>query len=283
MDRCESRDDCCTPYTTVVWQYVLILMAIVVLFSIVAGATEGQFGVEKTLTGLVLPVGFVWLNISAAMICGWLRRCNRLLLCGLTGIWILASAVTTSPLPDFMFAFLEKPLDGEFKPGVDRPLDIVVVFGGSTQMGPDRPEVSDAGDRLVYAAQLYHRQAAFRILATGHGADVDAVPILNDLGVSIGDVSTIEGRNTFEEISNLRDFLAKQQPKPRIGILSSAYHLPRIKRLAEKAGLKDLIPVSANHRIGAKSYTLLDFIPSLGPLAKFTDAQREFMGRLVGR
>ncbi|MFO0939193.1 MAG: YdcF family protein [Pirellulales bacterium] len=288
MSQCKAEQACCG-ISRVTVHYCLTIISVAFGVVLIATAFEGRFGFEKSLTGLVMPVGFLWLNLTAVMLSGWIGRWSRTGRISLTVAWLLMSALTTSPLPDKLYSFLETTLEGEFRPGADPPLDVVVVFGGGTQMGPYRPEVGEAGDRLVYAAQLFHGGYAKQLLATGHGADVETVTIWRNLAIPKDRISTIEGRNTFEEITNLVQWLKQQgledtsSGKYRIGIVSSAYHLPRIQRLANKAGLHGLIPVAAHHRVSPNSYSVLDFIPSLGPLAKFGDFQREMMGRLVGR
>lgn len=262
--------------------YALSMLAVVVLFALVAYAFDGKFGAEKTLTGLFLPVGFVWLNLTCATLVSWLRAATTLVRALVTIGWLLVSLITTSPLPDFCFRFVETPLEGEFQPGVDPPLDLLVVFGGGTQAGPHRAEVSGAGDRLVYAAELISQGHARKLLATGDETSDQALEIWTKLGIAEDLVSTLPGKTTFDEINNLKSVVG-EWPDQRVGILSSAYHLPRVQRLATSAGIHRVIPVAANHQSSVRPYTTLDFIPSLGPLTKFTDFQREMMGRLVGR
>ncbi len=289
MGQCEPEQVCGRVCKRSIVGYCLILSLIAVIFVLVATAFEGRFGLEKSLTGLVLPVGFLWLNLSTITLQSWIGKWSSSWRYGLVAGWLVTTSITTAPLPDLLFAQFERQLKGEFKPGVDQPLDVVVVFGGGTKLGPNRPEVADAGDRLVYGAQLYHCGHAHHLLATGEGADVQTVVIWRDLAIPAERISTIEGRNTFEEINNLVEWLKEYRNSTgadralRVGILSSAYHLPRIQRLADKAGLRDLIPVAANHKLSPDSYTVLDFVPSIGSLARFADVQREIMGRLVGR
>lgn len=289
MGRSES-EKCCNGIGN--WSLVRQCLLVVLLASgviLVSTAFEGRFGTEKSLTAMVMPVGFVWLNLSACMLQSWIGKWSSLWRCGFTVCWLIMTAITTAPVPDALYAQFERPIEGEFRPDVDPPLDVLVVFGGGTKIGPNRPEVAEAGDRLVYAAQLYHRGCARHLLATGKGADVETLVIWRDLAIPLEKISTIEGRNTFEEISNLVDWLDAMNKRDeagqakRVGILSSAFHIPRIQRLADKAGLKGLVPVSSHHRISPNPYTVLNFVPSLGPLTTFAEAQREMMGRLVGR
>lgn len=278
-ENCE--EDC--PKRSGLWRiYALLMFAVVVLFASAVYAFDGKFGAEKALTGLFLPVGLVWLNLTCATLLSWLRSATTLVRCLLTTAWLVVSLITTSPLPDFCFQFVEAPLEGEFQPDVDTPLDLLVVFGGGTQAGPHRAEVSAAGDRLVYAAQLLSQGHARKLLATGDETADQAVEIWTKLGISKELISTLPGKTTFEEIRNLKSVL-DEESEQRIGILTSAYHMPRVQRLASSAGFQRLIPVAAHHLTSDRPYTARDFIPSLAPLTKFTDFQREMMGRLVGR
>ena len=115
--------------------------------------------------------------------------------------------------------------------------DVVVVLGGGTsERGAGRAQLASDGERVITAARMFHAQKTRRILCTGtqrwraqesdlHFRD-EATQILVGLGVPVDQIGQLEGRNTTEEMQNLRSWI-EQQPDPslRVGILTSAYCL----------------------------------------------------------
>jgi uncharacterized SAM-binding protein YcdF (DUF218 family) len=277
------RDSRKSPINTGAWlKSLACVMAIVLGYLTIAYFSLGRSGIEKILTGFAMPLGVGWLLLTISLFFGWFNGSARLN-CWITGVcWVLMTVCCTAPVPDYLMKNLESHVTNEFRPNVDEPLDLLIVFGGGTVMGKNRAEAAVAGDRVLYGAQLYLQGKTKRLIATGDGHSEQTRQIWQQLNIPDTDVVLLPGANTFQEIENLKPFL-RQSTQQRIGILSSAYHLPRIERLATKAGVTGLIPVAANHRSRESKYTVIDFVPSPQHLLKFSDCFKEWLGGVVGR
>ena len=108
-----------------------------------------------------------------------------------------------------------------------------------------------------------------------------AEQIWTDLGIPKSDIMLIEGRNTSEELRNLSQWMEDQSPQ-RIGLLTSAYHLPRAMRLAKANGL-DLIPLAADQQAGTIDAVPLCLIPSRRGFRMTELATKEYLAALVKR
>jgi uncharacterized SAM-binding protein YcdF (DUF218 family) len=135
------------------------------------------------------------------------------------------------------------------------PFDAVFVLGGGTDLDPwGRPILATAGDRVITAAELWHKGKARFLVAGGTGRDL--VAGTRDLGqetraiwlaLGIPDTAIVvvdtPCLNTRQEIAAYRT-LQDRRGWGRLALVSSASHLPRALRLASKAGLA-FTPVGA--------------------------------------
>lgn len=267
------------------------MLSTTVVLSSGAAAAFGWQGVEKLLTEFAMPVGFVWLVSTTWMGLTWIRRDSRTRWLA-TAVWVALTAISTGPVPNLWMDHLES-LYPPYRAGSEPPLDVLVVLGGGTREGPTRSEVGAAGDRVVYAAQLYFQGHCGHLITTGSSAETlgrdskspteQTIELWTGLGIKRSAISTLPGRNTSEELKSLKANIALYQGK-RIGVLSSASHLPRVMRLAQAEGLFDLIPVPANYNGSSwNGMSIHDFVPSARHLEKFSICQREWLGGLVGR
>jgi uncharacterized SAM-binding protein YcdF (DUF218 family) len=183
------------------------------------------------------------------------------------------------------------PFDGQ-------SFDVLIVLGGGASTGANgRPQVTSAGDRIVLAAQLYQAGKARRIICTGEriramnpdGADPaqQGMLILEALGVPRGAIERSSGTNTAEELASIAQ-VAK--PGERMGLITSAWHMPRALRLARRHGL-ELEPVPADF-VGSRpdaaqppgfGATVLLCIPDAEALVVAARWEKEQLARIVGR
>jgi uncharacterized SAM-binding protein YcdF (DUF218 family) len=278
--------------------------AVGVLLIGLSGMLLGKVGIEKMLTTLMFPTQASWLLLS-----GWLLHsiyssirsnyARRRWLAPL-GIWCLFTLGGTPWLGNQCYRYLETR-ETLFKPDQDPPLDWLVVLGGATHQGPTRAEAGESGDRVVYAAQLFITGRARRLITTGsvihekfgsqNSPAVQTLEIWQGLGISAESIDTLPGINTSAELQALaqkiRDSEQAQplhQPGPlRVGLLTSAWHLPRAMRLARAAGLPELIPVAADHKMRHQPQALWEYVPSADNFLRLERCQKEFMARLVSR
>lgn len=253
---------------------------------------HGKMGLEKSLTSFSMPVGMIWL-----LLCGWVLQsfASRMLTSILFSTLICGvfSACALPVLPAWAIRYLETR-ETPFDPSRDPPLDVLVVLGGATNEAPSRAQLSRAGDRVMYAAELYQQGFTAKLLTTGSsmaglGGEVRRSPseqtieIWTKLGIPRADISTLPGHNTFQEMASLKELVSKQLAGKRIGLLTSAWHLPRAMRLARGQGLSDIVPVAANYLSKSDARTFVDYFPGAGNLDDCSLAQKEFMAQLLGR
>ena len=79
----------------------------------------------------------------------------------------------------------------------------------------------------------------------GKGVDMSEATtrIWTEAGIPAERITQLGGMNTSQEMIELRQFLG-EHPPARVGLLTSAFHMPRAERLARKNGLQ-LTPIPA--------------------------------------
>ena len=267
---------------------------------IVLGVTQDRNVVEKIATSLAMPAGFLWILLLTLCIQLWKQNKHShsgqpgaraatacLLLYSIVGNGIVADQMATALEANFLSV---NPLE-------ESPMDVVIVLGGGGGLGANgRLQGNGSGDRLILAAQLYHQKIAKRLICTGqriasmNASSVDPAEssreILMTLGVPDSAIEMVGGRNTSEEMQNLgRRF---QNSKERIGLLTSAWHLPRALRLANRNGLEP-IPLPADFRSAPKEKesTVGQIVESMIPngfaLGATWSFGKEYLAMLIGR
>ena len=267
---------------------------------IVLGVTQDRNVVEKIATALAMPAGLLWLLMLTLCIQLWRQNKQThagrpgavaatccFLLYSIAGNGIVADQMATALEADYLAV---NPLD-------ESPMDFVIVLGGGGGLGANgRLQGNGSGDRLILAAQLYHQKIAKRIICTGqriasmNSSSVDPADssreILMKLGVPESDIETVGGRNTSEEMQNLGSRF--KDSSERIGLLTSAWHLPRALRLANRTGLQP-IPLPADFRSAPKTEepTVGQIVESMIPngfaLGATWSFGKEYLGMLIGR
>ncbi len=199
-----------------------------------------------------------------------------------------------------------RPLPGSMQRTSDLRADVIVVLGGGAR-APAPPrlggELNEAGDRLLYAAQLYRQGAAPRVLLSGGrtewvgSASVPEAETMADiLTTSMGvprEALWLEtaSSNTYENAVETRAILEGRGAKTVI-LVTSAVHMPRAYRVFVKAG-QDVIPASTDYIVTQEDwayYTQPDFVvqlfnllPTADNLVRTTVVLREYIGICVYR
>jgi uncharacterized SAM-binding protein YcdF (DUF218 family) len=291
-------------------------LAPVTLVLVFAGAmlgitwqSQGMLAMQRVLIDLMMPVGLAWLASFWVAITQAMRGNRRHAL--LAGLVFVAITTLFSPLVNRELMRLT-----EAPPLALSPLDqdapvyrAVIVLGGGASLGSDgEPQFTTDGHRVAMAAQMWHAGKTQTIICTGDddfvpGAvpenpkDLDerdrwnpariGVELLASLGVPQEKLFRVGGINTYFEMQNLSAFLTTPPngfpSEGKIGLITSAFHIPRALRLAEAHGLKfDPIPVC--FRTGPREpLAVSDFIPHVNAGAQFYTLAREHLARLVGR
>ncbi len=245
---------------------------------------------EKAATLTVMPVGLTWTILAGRLIhVTWLGKLreNKRVLFSVIALWVLGSP----HLADWLVESMENSVPNTYRANIDPPLDVIVVLGGGTNMGPDRAQVAGAGDRVIYAAELFRAGKTKILVTTGQVVSglsrsetspaQQTIEIWQKLGIPREAMETFPGRNTFEEISQIKQRV-DQLAGRRVGILTSALHLPRAMRLAKAAGLS-AIPIAADVRSADNRFIPWEFMPQASNLDRLHFCQIELMARLVAR
>ncbi len=146
---------------------------------------------------------------------------------------------------------LARSLEWQNLPSETTPqAEVIVVLGGGTESGDyPRPmtEVNGAGDRVLYAAKLYHDGAAPIILVSGGNLGFSSArgdtpaeemtDLLNMLGVPTESIwQQDQSQNTYEDALYSAELLREKEITEVI-LVTSAMHMPRAKALFENQGI----------------------------------------------
>ena len=265
------------------------------LMLLAVGATPGGLAFQKLLGRLIMPAGLLWALLLATMLL--LLHIGRSLAAGWLLLFLsLYSTAGNAEVGAALLSWLER--DYREPPPIDAPpLDALLVLGGGTSLRPwGGAQLGPAGDRVMTAARMYHRGEARHIICSGTsigGLDqpdardlgAEAREILTDLGVPAKAITVVPGpRNTKEEIA--RYAVLMQEPawrdKTRVGMLTSAWHLRRAMRQADRAGLS-VLPVAADFKGDVFTPRIMAMIPSGNGFYRTKLAMWEIIGAAVGR
>ncbi|WP_017655495.1 YdcF family protein [Fortiea contorta] len=179
--------------------------------------------------------------------------------------------------------------------------DAIVVLGGATKSAsPPRPgvDLSEQGDRIIYAAQLYRQQKAPIIILSGGRIDwrgggasesADMADILTSIGIP-ADVIIQEpdSLNTYENAVNVRKILQSRNIS-RVLLVTSAMHMPRSLKIFQRQDIEAiatptdfLISENEVQELGSSpKAAILNLLPDTNNLHQFTNALKEYIGLFV--
>lgn len=178
--------------------------------------------------------------------------------------------------------------------------DVIVVLGGGTEPQVDprsMVEVNAAGDRVLYAFNLYQQGVAPVLLLSGGDIDFindspstpadDMAALMEMLGVP-RDVMIIqnESLNTLQD-AELSCALIKENHFESVILVTSAFHMPRSMALFEAQGCTAIpaptdfsITVDAWERLSNPTVQefILDLMPSYSHISTITKTLKEYFG-----
>ena len=236
------------------WHYLVLILVSILIVGVV-GLTSGKTMLVKLLSSLVEPVGLIWICLFVS---AYTLTISRMAIGSLLAwlAWLLLSLGGNSFVSSQLVRTLEQPyLDS--KPLEEEPFDAIIVLGGGTTTSPNGvPQVSLSGDRVLLAARLIEAGKTKRVLCTGTdwrplvGNDQqiceESGTILLEFAGQEVQVVRIKGENTDSEMESLEIWL-QDHPQPRLGLITSAWHMPRALRLAKLYNI-DVVPLPADFR-----------------------------------
>jgi len=291
---------------------LLAVAAFAGLLVIGTAAAEGVSMAQRVVTDLVMPIGMMWLLAFGAAVQQFRvgnRRAGSVLATAFMAIWLLFSSFVS----DAAIAAIEYPL-GSISPLADESPDyqaVIVLGGGAGRNYAGHTELGNAGERIAMAAKLWHAQKTGRIICTGtekpHSPPIfdlgdglgrssdfgDDDPaevgrdILRSLGVPPDRIFRCGGQNTISEMQHLAVQLPTfnfdaDDPKP-IGLITSAFHLPRAMRLAQSQQLA-FVPIPAGSYASGKNKRGIGIlVPTVGAGENVARAAKEILAGVIGR
>ncbi len=199
----------------------------------------------KFLGAALLPPASIAIGVIAGLVLMAirLRRTGKAIavLAVLQGI-LLASP----PVADALISPLEREAREAARRAEPCSYSAIVLLGGGVMPAapPAMPSAHllEAADRIVHAAQLFHRRMAPKIGVSGgkvrNVGDTEAQAMKNllmQLGVP-AEAIVLEGRsrNTLENIAFVHQIVGADP----VALVTSAYHMPRALRIARRIGLE---------------------------------------------
>jgi uncharacterized SAM-binding protein YcdF (DUF218 family) len=253
---------------------------------------------SKLLPLLVYPVGLASLLVIAGLLFRNRKRLrNSLLITAILILWIGGN---------HWVAFgLARSLEWQYLPLKDIPsADAIVVLGGATepaQFPRSTVELNSAGDRVIYAADLYKQGKAANILLSGGSiswldsrttstpAD-EMASIMEMVGVP-KDALWLQtaSQNTHEDAVFSLELL-KQKGIKRILLVTSAMHMPRAMALFKNHGV-EVIPAPTDYTVTQAGWDdlqvlnvqsiLINLIPNNSSISLTSNVLKEYIGMLV--
>jgi len=171
-----------------------------------------------------------------------------------------------------------------------------LLLGGGTSVAPSgQSQLNTNGDRLVVALRMYRAGKFKKIICSGTSSFEDdlikgpgetAVEILQNLGVPESDLVLLPGANTSQEMANLKRWVMQKSDAGievgRVALVSSAWHLPRVKRLTRGLEL-DIAPVPANFLSAPIAATPHVVVPGVSQIFITSQILKELLAGIVGR
>ena len=249
---------------------------------------------SKLLPIFVYPLGLACVLLVFALGLSWKRSA-----------WVplpiaLALLVLLIGSNDSINNALVRSLEWQHLPSDIPPAEAIVVLGGGIKSASaPRPmvDVSEQGDRVLYAAKLYQDKKAPLIITAGGripwlGSDkpesADMATLLEMMGVpQQAIIEEPDSLNTHENAVNVKAILEARGIE-RVLLVTSALHMPRSLLIFKRQGI-EAIPAPTDFLITEGSQAdspqeiLLDFLPDAGRLDSTTKALKEYIGTVIYR
>jgi uncharacterized SAM-binding protein YcdF (DUF218 family) len=235
---------------------------------------------RRTLLFACMPMGLAWLLVgglaTAAAMLGHRRWAGALL-----AVFALLTLGGNQRAGASLIASLESRSDPQVLASEER-YDVVCVLGGGANRRFDGiPQLGPTGDRLRAGAVLFRQGRTPLLLTTGIFA-ADTRTIWEQLAIPPAQVLVEPAPdNTAQEIALIKR-LAGERGWKRIGVVSSAWHLPRVARLASRQGLA-VLPIASDWLGAMPPWTGELMVPKSEGAHLLELALKEHLGSLLGQ
>lgn len=245
---------------------------------------------HKILPVFVLPISVTLLLVLAGV---RLRR-RSLIWAGVTVLWLCSTPVISGLAVRAAEGWAERGLAADASEA-----DAIVVLSEGRVVAPGKAAVSEwsDADRFFGGVELFKAGKSPLLVFTGGPTSWEPNAALEGdvlagfataMGVPDGQIlKTPRVTNTAEEALAVATLLRGRFSgstwrggTPRVLLVTSAFHMPRARRLFERAGMS-VIPFPVDFKVSAGGgVSVLDFLPTAGALAQTEMAMREGYGRL---
>lgn len=250
-----------------------------------------MYHVNKIIGWVTSPLGVLFIGVGV----GWLlfKRGGRLARIGkgmagfaVAFLWLMSCHVTTRIIGVGLESRWAQ--DGVMHGSIEGLPDAeaIVVLGGGVGAHAKchAPELYSGSDRLWQGARLYNdkrfRVLGLKVYCIGSGCEYAAVPLLTELGVPKEAIwFSEEPRNTEEEARLIKSQFASE--RPRVLLVTSAWHMSRAKMLFDRAGF-DVIPSPTDFEMNCTAENPVgfgDFVPAAEALLRNSYAVKEWVAR----
>jgi uncharacterized SAM-binding protein YcdF (DUF218 family) len=253
---------------------------------------------SKLLPLFIYPLGFASLMLVVALFTFWKRPRVAAIAIFLSLLAILL------PSNSWVANSLVRSLEAQYVPTTLPNADAVVVLGGAVRpQAAPRPwiDLTEAGDRPIYGAQLYLQGKAPLIILSGGRIEwkggglasesADMAKLVEALGVParviLQDPTSL---TTRENAVNVKKIM-QQRDVQKILLVTSAVHMPRSMAIFKKIGIEAIAAPTdflvSNQELSEPQTTpeafILNLFPDAGNLERFTRAIKEYFGLMIYR
>jgi uncharacterized SAM-binding protein YcdF (DUF218 family) len=242
------------------------------------------FALSKLLVFFLRPIVWIFIVfIFASFSKNRLRR-KRLFITGFSMLFIFSNS--------FIVGKIFNCYEADY-PEVET-YDYGLVLGGFSSVNKRTNEIifNSSADRINQTVLLYKKGIIKYILASGGNGNLvntnkeaDMVyRYLHTIGIPDSVLITEnQSRNTIENARNSAKLIKNINPNARILVITSAWHIPRAKRIFNKY-FKGNINYYPTNYIGKTEYNWSDFIiPSSDSLVNWDFLIKEWVGLVVDR
>jgi uncharacterized SAM-binding protein YcdF (DUF218 family) len=259
---------------------------------------------SKLLPLFIYPLGFASLMLVMALLTFWKRP-------RLAAIAIfLALLAILLPSNSWVSNSLVRSLEGQYLPTTIPTADAIVILGGAirSQAAP-RPwiDITEAGDRPIYGAQLYLQGKAPLVILSGgriewqgdgspaeaakSAESADMAELVKALGVPTNAIlQDPTSLTTRENAVNVKKIM-QDRGVQKILLVTSAIHMPRSMAIFKKLGV-DAIATPTDFLISDQELkepqstlqaAILNLFPNSANMDQFTHAVKEYFGLVIYR
>jgi uncharacterized SAM-binding protein YcdF (DUF218 family) len=252
-----------------------VAVAVVVLLS--CAATDGVS--RRVLQFTLMPLGLAWAVVGSLAVTSFMLS-RPVQGSVLAGGFLLLTLGSNQWLGAALISTLERRIEAQ--PATDERYDVVCVLGGGSNRRFDGvAQFGITSDRLRVGA-LQQREGRTPLLLTTGVFAPDTALLWHQLGIPVEAILVeSDPGDTAQEIALIKR-LVQERGWKRIGVVSSAWHLPRVLRLAARQDLA-LAPLPSDWLGAVPPWTGEQVVPRSEGTRLIEVALKEHLGLWLGR